>query len=60
MSDADAVKILNQMMDVMIKMRDITPADGEVSPEQREELQRLYDEKVVPLTDLARDVVNDG
>lgn len=60
MSDADAVKILNQMMDVMIKMRDITPVDGEVSPEQREELQRLYDEKVVPLTDLARDVVNDG
>ena len=60
MTRPDAEGVLVQMMDAVVEMRSITPAEGELSPKQRAELQRLYNEKVVPLTDLVEDMVNDG
>ena len=60
MTSHDAEEIFTQMRDAVVKMRSITPAEGEMSQEQQGELRCLYDEEIVPLTDLAKGLVNDG
>ena len=60
MARHDAEEIFTQMRYVVVKMRSITPDEGEMSQKQQEELRRLYDEEIVPLTGLAKELVDDG
>ena len=60
MARHDAEEIFTQMRNVVVKMRSITPDVGEMSQKQQEELRRLYDEEIVPLTGLAKELVDDG
>lgn len=60
MARHDAEEIFTQMRNVVVKMRSVTPDEGEMSQKQQEELRRLYDEEIVPLTGLAKELVDDG
>lgn len=60
MARHDAEEIFTQMRYVVVKMRSITPDEGEMSQKQQEELRRLYAEEIVPLTGLAKELVDDG
>ncbi len=60
MARHDAEEIFTQMRDAVVKIRSITPGEGETSQGQQEELRRLYDEEIVPLADLTKELVDDG
>lgn len=59
MSNAEAVSILTQLLDVMTRMRDMTPK-GELTPAQRAAINRAYNEEVVPLTQSVKKLLDDG